>query len=60
MADPSGTPTRATPPGTTGPTAKPSGPPAYCFSNNEFTPQQTMRGKTCLLGYLYSLGDTHK
>ena len=31
----------------------------YCFSNNEFTPQQTMRGKMCLLGYLYSLGDRH-
>jgi hypothetical protein len=30
----------------------------YCFSNNEFTPQQSMRGKMCLLGYLYSLGDT--
>ncbi|KPK65999.1 MAG: hypothetical protein AMK73_01340, partial [Planctomycetes bacterium SM23_32] len=28
----------------------------YCFANSEFTPQQTMRGKTCLLGYLYSLG----
>ena len=23
-------------------------------------PQQTMRGKMCLLGYLYSLGDRHK
>jgi len=31
-----------------------------CYANNEFTPQQTMRGKMCLLGYLYSLGDTHK
>ena len=31
----------------------------YCFSNNEFTPQQTMRGKMVLLGYLYSLGETH-
>ena len=30
----------------------------YCYSNNEFTPQQSMRGKMCLLGYLYSLGDT--
>lgn len=29
----------------------------YCYANNEFTPQQTMRGKTCLLGYLYSLGE---
>lgn len=28
----------------------------YCYSNGEFTPQQTMRGKTALLGYLYSLG----
>jgi hypothetical protein len=34
-------------------------PARYCYSNNEFTPQQTMRGKTCLLGYLYSLGETH-
>jgi hypothetical protein len=33
---------------------------AYCLSNNEFTPQQTMRGKMCLLAYLYSLGETHK
>jgi endoglucanase len=32
----------------------------YCFSNNEFTPQQTMRGKMCLLGYLYALGESHK
>jgi hypothetical protein len=31
----------------------------YCFANNEFTPQQSMRGKMCLLGYLYSLGETH-
>ena len=35
-------------------------PVRYCYSNNEFTPQQTMRGKTCLLGYLYSLGTTHQ
>lgn len=28
----------------------------YCYANNEFTPQQTMRGKTALYGYLYSLG----
>jgi endoglucanase len=34
-------------------------PAPYCFSNNEFTPQQSMRGKMCLLGYLYSLGATH-
>ncbi len=32
----------------------------YCYCNNEFTPQQTMRGKTALLGYLYSLGETYK
>ena len=32
----------------------------YCFSNNEFTPQQSMRGKMCLLAYLYSLGETHR
>lgn len=31
-------------------------PVRYCYSNNEFTPQQTMRGKMCLLAYLYSLG----
>jgi hypothetical protein len=30
----------------------------YCFANNEFTPQQTMRGKMLLLGYLYSLGES--
>ena len=30
----------------------------YCYANNEFTPQQTMRGKMCLLAYLYSLGQT--
>lgn len=28
----------------------------YCYSNNEFTPQQSMRGKHCLYGYLYGLG----
>jgi hypothetical protein len=28
----------------------------YCYSNNEFTPQQTMRGKMALLGYLHALG----
>ncbi|MBC8064513.1 MAG: glycoside hydrolase family 9 protein, partial [Chlorobia bacterium] len=27
----------------------------YCFANNEFTPQQSMRGKMCLLAYLYSI-----
>lgn len=27
----------------------------YCFSNNEFTPQQTMRGKMCLYAYLAAL-----
>lgn len=32
----------------------------YCFANNEFTPQQTMRGKMCLLAYLYSLGQPRK
>lgn len=31
----------------------------YCYANNEFTPQQTMRGKMLLLGYLYSLGEPH-
>ena len=35
-------------------------PAPYCYSNNEFTPQQSMRGKMCLLGYLYSLGETKK
>jgi hypothetical protein len=29
----------------------------YCYANNEFTSQQTMRGKMVLLGYLYSLGE---
>jgi hypothetical protein len=32
-------------------------PARYGYSNNEFTPQQTMRGKMLLLGYLYSLGE---
>lgn len=27
----------------------------YCFANNEFTPQQSMRGKHCLYGYLHAL-----
>jgi hypothetical protein len=27
----------------------------YCYSNNEFTPQQSMRGKMCLLAYLYAI-----
>jgi len=27
----------------------------YSYANCEFTPQQTMRGKMCLLAYLYSL-----
>ncbi len=27
----------------------------FCYANNEFTPQQTMRGKTALLGYLEAL-----
>jgi len=30
-------------------------PARYCFANNEFTPQQTMRGKMCLLAYLYAI-----
>jgi hypothetical protein len=34
-------------------------PARYCYSNSEFTPQQTMRGKMLLLGYLYSLGEAH-
>lgn len=28
----------------------------YCYSNNEFTPQQSMRGKHVLLAYLYTIG----
>ena len=28
----------------------------YVWAHNEFTPQQTMRGKTALYGYLYALG----
>jgi len=27
----------------------------YVYAANEFTPQQTMRGKTALYGYLYSI-----
>jgi hypothetical protein len=30
----------------------------YVYAANEFTPQQTMRGKAALYGYLYSLGNT--
>ncbi|MBD3393545.1 MAG: glycosyl hydrolase family 5 [Chitinivibrionales bacterium] len=32
-------------------------PVRYNYSNSEFTPRQTMRGKHVLLGYLYSLSD---
>jgi hypothetical protein len=32
-------------------------PAPYCFANNEFTPQQSMRGKMCLYAYLHSLGE---
>jgi hypothetical protein len=28
----------------------------YVWAHNEFTPQQTMRGKTALYGYLYGIG----
>lgn len=35
-------------------------PAPYCYANNEFTPQQSMRGKMCLLAYLYSLGDPRR
>jgi hypothetical protein len=28
----------------------------YCFSNNEFTPQQSMRGKHALYAYLHAIG----
>lgn len=31
----------------------------YVWAHNEFTPQQTMRGKMALYGYLYGLGATH-
>lgn len=31
----------------------------YVWAHNEFTPQQTMRGKMALYGYLYGLGTTH-
>ncbi len=31
----------------------------YVWAHNEFTPQQTMRGKMALYGYLYGLGDRH-
>jgi len=30
----------------------------YVWAHVEFTPQQTMRGKTALYGYLYGLGDS--
>ncbi len=32
----------------------------YCYSNNEFTPQQSMKGKHMLLAYLYTLGSAKK
>lgn len=32
----------------------------YCYSNNEFTPQQSMKGKHMLLAYLYTLGTAKK
>jgi endoglucanase len=32
----------------------------YVWSHTEFTPQQTMRGKTALYGYLYGLSQTDK
>lgn len=32
----------------------------YCYSNNEFTPQQSMRGKHCMYAYLYTLGSPGK
>ena len=28
----------------------------YVYAHNEFTPQQTMRGKMALYGYLYGIG----
>jgi hypothetical protein len=31
----------------------------YAYANNEFTPQQAMRGKMLLLGYMYALGEPH-
>jgi hypothetical protein len=29
----------------------------YVWSHTEFTPQQTMRGKTALYGYLYGISE---
>jgi hypothetical protein len=31
----------------------------YVWAHSEFTPQQTMRGKTALYGYLYGIGKHH-
>ena len=31
----------------------------YVWAHSEFTPQQTMRGKTALYGYLYGIGARH-
>jgi hypothetical protein len=31
----------------------------YVWAHSEFTPQQTMRGKTALYGYLYGIGTRH-
>ncbi len=33
-------------------------PSRWVFSHTEYTPRQTMKGKTALYGYLYSLADT--
>jgi hypothetical protein len=32
----------------------------YVYAHSEFTPQQTMRGKMAIYGYLYGLGKTEK
>jgi hypothetical protein len=56
MSDPRWYASRGYPPFEKWPYAEALWPARYCFANNEFTPQQTMRGKTLLYAYLYTLG----
>jgi endoglucanase len=57
MADPKYYANKGYPAWNNWPHAEALWPAPYCYANNEFTPQQTMRGKMCLLAYLYSVGE---
>jgi hypothetical protein len=59
MADPKWYAAKGYPEWARWPHAEALWPVRYCYANSEFTPQQTMRGKMVLLGYLYSLGTAH-